>query len=786
MRLTGVSTISKKYQKHNTLTLGRLDQSMAAPILLGILFFFVLCLGAVDSIKGTVMVVAVFTLFIIAVRFKILRDRIYLPFIALTLVVIMDGISTFYAVSGKFALREFLKVFLAYLMAVILLATSPKKEEDKGKRIATILAVCTGIASLVGIDMVSTGWISGAVIWVLNHFTEAYEGLSGVLAFGRMEALFGNANVFAGVAGLGAILSFGVADNEESRGRSCVSMSLSYINMLALMLTISRGAIAVFTLTVLVELLFVERKKRAQWLVQMMVIILLAAITAFLFPRSVSVNTAGVHLAPVLLVLLGIALLCVFAIFFRGRIISMTEKTAKLTIVAVVLIALFAVAYLAVGLSVTVPIKLSKGEEAYRVVRPEPGTYRLEVESTGGPLSVTVEGRSQTDQLEGKNHWLYHGSIDTAEFTVPEDCIYLGFNFIAEEEGAILSASYNDKKIPLDYKLLPSIITTRIQGMFVGRSFLLRTAYFKDGIKLFRRSPVFGLGIGAFENAIKSVQSFYYETKYAHNHYFQTLLETGIIGLILFLLLLVSSAIAIWKSRKEQPFAPMFAALWVFMVGQAIHDIVFSAYAYLPLAYGCFAMIDLCCGDAIKKPKLSKTFQAVAIGVTCAGTVVYCGFLAGNMMAKRNVDREPTMQMLERCVDLDRFEWADYALPYVINAVGDNVNPYIRQQADAFAERLSKVNSNTIPIYLAEYYFTSGRPEQGIAMIEKYVDYVASDQKAWQQAFDLLQAYTDGSELFRDGVTRLANKMEQWNEENIGNVQVNEEAMEFIASNENA
>ena len=43
----------------------------------------------------------------------------------------------------------------------------------------------------------------------------------------------------------------------------------------------------------------------------------------------------------------------------------------------------------------------------------------------------------------------------------------------------------------------------------------------EDGLKLFRRSPVIGLGLGAYGNGLNMVQSFYYFTYYAHNHYIQ-------------------------------------------------------------------------------------------------------------------------------------------------------------------------------------------------------------------------------------------------------------------------
>ena len=152
------------------------------------------------------------------------------------------------------------------------------------------------------------------------------------------------------------------------------------------------------------------------------------------------------------------------------------------------------------------------------------------------------------------------------------------------------------------------------------------------------------------------------------------------------------------------------------------------------------------------------------------------------MMAKRQMDMDPTMQTLVRSASLDKFEWADYALPYVVNAQGDNVNLYVRQQADQFAERLAKEDSNTIPIYLAQYYFDSGRPEQGFAMVEKYVKYVSSDPNAWNRAFALLREYADDSETFRSGVATIAQILETWNAENMGDIQLDEETREFLAA----
>jgi len=756
---------------------------MGAPILLGILFFFVLCLGAADSIKGTVMVVAVFTLFIIAARFKVLRDRVHWPFIALTLVVLMDGISTFYAVSGKFALREFLKVFLAYLMAVILLATSPKKEETTGKRIATILAVATAVGSLVGIDSISTGWISGVVVWVLKHFTEAYDSRGALEYFSnavRLASFFDNANVFAGVTGLGVILCMGLTDTSNRQKERCFFLVMLFLNTVAFILTVSLGAF-VFAFFALVSYCFIQKKTDSSRSLALIVeALVLAAIAAMLIYRLSTWSTNRFYRLPI--ALLGAAVLCLVDSFIVQRITGKVTVNRKHTAIAGIAIIVLVIIYAVASLRTIGSITLAPNEATSRMVFSRPGTYSMNVQADGEALSLTVKSASWAEIASKTSNTIYEGSAFDAVFTVPEGSKMVLLEFSAPEEIQISTAKFGNYRVPLSYKLLPRFVGNRLINVGSIINMAQRLVYFQDGLRLFKRSPIVGLGIGAFENAIKSVQSFYYETKYAHNHYFQTMLETGIIGLLLFLVLLVSSAAAIWRSRKIQPFAPMLSALWVFMAGQAIHDIVFSAYAYLPIAYGSFAMINLCCGQEIKKPKLTNTFKTVAIVVSSVCIVVYCGFLAGNLMAKRNMEKNATMQTLVQSVKLDRFEWADYALAYVTNAMGDNVNPYVRQQADEYAERLAEVNSNTIPIYLAEYYFQSDRSEQGIDMLRKYVDYVSSDQSAWRNAFTVLRTYDDGSETFQSGAVQLADMLETWNNENLGTITLDDETNAYIAA----
>lgn len=752
---------------------------MGAPILLGIIFFFIVCLGCADTIKTTVMVIAAFTLLAVAVRFNVLRDRIHWPFIALTLYVIMDGISTFYAVSGKFALREFLKVFLAYLLAVILMAISPKKEETTGKRIAMVLAICTALGSLISIDLISTRWISGIVIWILGRFTEAYEFLDD--SVGRLNSLFSNSNVFGGFSGLGILISLSLADHAVSNKERRLFLVLLFINLLAFLLAINRGAFVFLFISLIVYVVLTNRSERFKLILLIIGSTVVSIACAVLVAKTSFRQWNSVQPIPILCVLLGAAVLIALDELFIKKISYRLDGHTKSASIATLCILLLIIAFGVAAFNITKDITLSSGESLIRIAFLRPGNYTLSVQTDGAPLNVIIGGQSQQEIQQNKYPTLYRGSAYDATFLVPEECAIVSFRFQAPEEIHIISASCNGNRIPLRYVLLPTFVVNRLQTPLVFRNLLQRLIYFQDGFKLFRRSPVIGLGMGAFENGIKSVQSYYYETKYAHNHYFQTMLETGIIGLVLFLYMLTVFVIAVMKTRKNHLYAPMLGALLAFMAGQALHDIVFSSYAYLPIAYGAFAVTDLCCGEAIRVPKLTKAIKTAFISIVSLCTVIYCFFLAGNILAKQQADRNPTFQTLVQSEKLDRFEWADYALPYVVNATGENINPYVLRQADTYAERLAKVDSNTIPIYLAEYYFSTARTEQGIAMVEKYVDYVASDPSAWQRAFDLLRSYYDTSETIQNAVVQLAQKMEKWNAVNAGSIMVNDDTQAFIA-----
>ena len=98
---------------------------------------------------------------------------------------------------------------------------------------------------------------------------------------------------------------------------------------------------------------------------------------------------------------------------------------------------------------------------------------------------------------------------------------------------------------------------------------------------------------------------------------------------------------------------------------------------------------------------------------------------------------------LETAVQLDRFEYNDVKLSYVFGVKdmvqeGDvEVSEYI-ETANAYAEELMQVQSNTIPRYLQQYYAITGQFDKMLEAAMNSTYYSASDNDTWNGTINTL------------------------------------------------
>ena len=753
---------------------------------MAVLLFLVQLFSIAETNKVTALILMVLALCAGVVCLPTLRQRINLPLLLLLLLVLMNGISLFYAQAGKFALREFLKLVTALCSGLLLLMLTPGEGVKPGRRIATVLEGASALAALFSIDLISTRLLVDPLRALLNLFSTFYQNMPGVEPGVRMVSLFDNPNIFAGCVGIGVLLSLSLAMSSEGKKERRLHLCCLYVSAAAFVLAFSMGASFSIALAFIAYLLLEHGERRGELLLLMVKTLVLVMLGVLLTAATALDTWDGIQVVPILCLVVGSALLCLADAFLGRKLAEHLRTRKKAPLVAILVLVVLLAGFALAAYNVTGGVSLAEGDTLRRSAYPTPGTYTLTADGGDG-VQVTVESQNRQDTMMHTASVLYKGALSDASFTVPEDSQVLYFTFKATNAAELRSVEYvgseDSGRIPLGYKLLPEFIANRIQGLFSNQNAIQRTVFFEDGMKLFRRSPIVGLGLGTFENAICSVQSFFYETKYVHNHYIQILLETGVIGLLLFVGLIGVSAAVILISRKRGNFHPLTPALGGALVFMAVHcatEVVFSSQFYLPLAFGVFILISLCCGDALSIPLINRSIKNGTALVSGLLIVAFLCVLCGNLFAAGLAKHTPTFAAIERAAEMDKFEWADYALSYVLSTVDESVPDDVREQAEVFATRLSKLNSNIIPLRLTQYYLYTGRVTEAMEMANKYTEFCASSSSAWNALFVILSYYYIPTEEFHEGTMQLVHSMLQWDEENIGSIELNEDSVKFI------
>jgi hypothetical protein len=217
-------------------------------------------------------------------------------------------------------------------------------------------------------------------------------------------------------------------------------------------------------------------------------------------------------------------------------------------------------------------------------------------------------------------------------------------------------------------------------------------------------------------------------------------------------------------------------ALLIYMAVHACTEVVFSVGFYLPLAFGVFALIGLCCGHTIPLPKKLRTASVAAVGALLLAFTVLLGC---NLYAAEIGHNAKTLDDFRKAEQLDPFEWTDYAVSFVANAPAQG-SKEVLEQAEAYVNRLDGVRSNNIHFYLARYCFAIGQMERGMEMALKQAEATISSSRWWNQIFVLLYEYDDGSETYRTGVQKLTDLMNQWYGENIGKIVLDDAVQSYV------
>lgn len=685
--------------------------------------------------------------------------------------VVFSGFTIFWAMSGKFFLREYSKIFAA--TAVFLFVVLVRRSSLRFRRhVMTVIAGISSLYAIANVEAATTGLIRALLSGLPSMAGVDFGFESGT----RLTGIFGNANSMATVLAFGILFSIALLCSAEGKGERSLFAGMLSINAYAFLLAFSMGALACFVLAVLVYLISAGSGRMAALLrmLEAAVPTLLCAFAAFPF-----FNREGAALyLPLLFLILDLVLVILLEQKVIPRALTALAGKQKAALLMVIVVILLAAGYIVAGYHLTGAY--SFGETLERSAYPDPGQHTLSVDAAGD-VNVTILSQDRSQTMMHTNTELYSGSASDASFTVPEGSMVCFFTFEAEPGTVLRSASVDGtESIPLKYTLLPGFAANRLQGLWANENAIQRGVFMEDGWKLFRLSPVIGNGVGAFETGVSSVQSFYYETKYVHNHYIQTMLESGVVGLVCFAGTILTLAAALWKKHRAEmdpEFSFAYPAFWAALVMAAAHaaiEVSLSIVVDLCFVYALFGLIVRDCGTipgrkpveeappappvepptakGKKKKQLQKKVpekpvekkrnplpHIAAILLPALFLLTLCGNLWAISIESKSASSETEFfENLELAAKVDLYEKNDAKLSYVMAQLStENPGAHL-DRANEYAAELSQVQSNSIPQYLVSFYLGTQQYERAIDAAIQGASYSASNPKVWNAGASLL------------------------------------------------
>lgn len=708
------------------------------------------------------------------------------------------GISTLYANSGKFAINEYIKILVGFSIFIYIVYSEKEKIDIK--------RFMWGITSLGAIITFLS--IEGASLQIIEPIFEQifYGGkVPAVAVFNgeRINSIYASANPFATMMGVCLFLSLYLYQNASNKIEKYIQAFYLVLFANGIFLVFSMGgtfSLAVGCIAFLILAPIELRIKGLLTIIQVALIGLLSVISTLgtYVSSHISGYSSGSPL-PILAIILGTITFIALEQFVNPKISHIILKYVKKVAIATVSIVVIGILSVIIVLTQTTSSIISPTDIYIRTVYLDAGIYNLDIDffSNSDSAKVTIYTRDEEQVLLGGSTAIFAQSDITndskeLEFEILDNVQEVNIRIANESDTNIQVdkiAFIGDKtvNIMLSHKFLPENITSRLQGLQTNNSLATRIQYVEDSMLLFAKSPIIGHGLGGFENAIQSVQKYQYETKYAHNHFAQTLVDGGLIGFISYTLLIGSCLFAVVKSRKTNDLSPvLFGALMVILV-HGTTEFSMSISFFIPFAFAVFALTSVTCDIEISK--ISMHNGKILAGVVSVLSLLSV-FLTGNLIANANISGQSvTLDTLENCASLDIYEKNDYMLSYVLSTANIN-DENIQKTSQNYLSKLEKAKSNTISKYLATYYIDKGDATKSYEQLTKYLDYSIYDPDTWNDginiyasklfSFENLGSFVENKDIYVKNIQDYIYKLAQTNDTAISKIVIEGENLSFI------
>ena len=704
------------------------------------------------------------------------RGRLGIPVLGFLAFLILCGAASLYTSFGAYAYGEYAKLLASGALGLLLLARG--REQNAGGLLFGFSAVC-GVIGLLCIDAGCRGPLfRGFASFMEGLGDAAYQSLDQATYTGaRFDGIYNDANLTGSLMALAVLVGLYLIRTGRKPWERFAACFLTGLSAVAFFTAMSRGAILCFGATLLAYLLIAGKEERLGLFFTMAAMgismVVFGVVSTSLLAGGSFWGTLAALPSGVLLWLLNEfpARKAASALAGHGKLLAGVLGGGIAAGIAAVVLAL----------TLTEPFVFTESNFLYRGADVEGGetyTFSGDWDKSSG-ITVLVYGSTREQELTSVTETYYNGPLEEASFTVPEDVGHVLMQFRGPAGLELRQVSLSDgTEIPMAYTLLPNNIANRLQkNIFEDSSFLLRLQYDIDGWTLFKESPLAGHGLGATEGLLTSVQPFFYESLYLHNHLLQVMDETGLLGLAAFLAFILGTAVLLVRQLRKArtPLAAMLLACLVMMNLHGLMEISFSVQMFQCAAFFLLLLPTVCYGTYTEGRK-RRAAGIVVLVVSDLWLVISVALLGGSLLAQkeyRELDAAgmTTGSFIETLERLDRMD-AYNDQSYKVNLMGNALQAGgISNEGTAArcARELRETGEFDSCYYVAAYYYLPlGQLDNFFDVLQEGLLQERSNSEAWNSAMNLcIQAFSQidpaEADTFAEGVRGIGEAMDRAN-----------------------
>ncbi len=285
--------------------------------------------------------------------------------------------------------------------------------------------------------------------------------------------------------------------------------------------------------------------------------------------------------------------------------------------------------------------------------------------------------------------------------------------------------------------LLPQSILQRISSLTLeSKTVTERLTFYRDAFTIFKQYPFLGIGGGGWPYVYGEYKSYRYLSNSPHSFLLHLMVETGILGILVFLFLIfIMLRLFIKLLKADAEAKKIYVPLYVSAAGIFVHSMFDFDFTYYTVTVTVWMILSLLSGIEIRNQAQKKQWLRW-IGILCSLLIFICGFIGRIAWANyyktaeyMTTDDKKAYEYASKAVALDSGN-SMYAITkgniafHLAAAQSDEKQLYYyAQQAENAYERAYQYNprDHLLVKELSTFYVNIGKFDEGCEMAENLV-----------------------------------------------------------------